>query len=654
MKELIWRPVKAVRLEHLDETTKSNIIHTITNNYQTWKSERRGLEEVWHQIDRHVNQYDPIYTPQAKIETANELQMPGGFGSKLKMTNVYAHREGIVSLMMKYLMSNDYDFFDGIAFDPIDEDHMLALKTYLLWMFDVMDLESSFTPFCRDVVHYGWGVSSYEWIREVHPRWKRQSVVDPVTGERYVVDFEAQEIVYDAPKFTPLNVYYTVLDPTAADVRSATLIYKKAVTTHELMANSSYTLDWKDVEAAPRFGGNADSNIETRREHARGNDTFTHAQSYGDKREVLECWGDISDGRTLYKNYVAEVMNGKLIRFEPNPYNMPYKPFVVARYTAETGRIYGSSPLATITGLQAGYDTIFNQFVDFWTMENQRPILAQANTIIRTAKDNTNQLPPLHNRSVWMVRDVNGIKRLDWSAGARTPDPTPMLNLLEMQMEKATGDNFLMSGGAPQQYLKTGVAMTAADAGNSKMNMYAKNIEKEAIIPILEMTVDLLRQMDVAPRTFKRKDTPGQEEIIFDPAMLANNIRFSLRGASYNMTKQMQLQSFQSFLQWAQGNPVTMQLINWVKAIKMFGEALGLRNASDLITPEGAQMLQSMNQQPSFTQKVANLLFGRQSGTPPAPQEANLGNQLTLPSAPAFGGTNPETGSVSPFDVVNR
>lgn len=678
MIDLQWKPVRAVRLEDLDWFTQMQIVDQIRDTYLLWKTERRGIEDIWRQIDRHVNLYDPIYTMEQRADIFGFiLKTAGGLGSKIKLADSFSHREGIVASMLKFLMQNGYDFFDPIPLDPLDSDKLLALKYYLMWLFDEMGFQQSFTPFCRDIVQYGIGIASYEWRREIVPRWKSGKIIDPTTGKPIVVDYEAQDVIYDAPKFTPLNLYYTVLDPSAEDVRTANLIFKRPMTPYEIVANRAYQgVDFNYANNAPEFGGNMDTPLEADREIARGNTSFASVTHYKGKKEVYEAWGDFTIGPVIYKNYVANVLDRRLIRFEPNPYLLPHKPFIIARSTTETGRVYGPSLLAAITGIQAAADTVVNQYIDWWTMEINRPLLVQANAIVRSSKDDKTKLPPISKDAVWNVRDTNGFKRLDWGSRAATPDPTQLLGVLQSQMERATGDSALMSGGTPQPYMKTGVAVTATDAGSAKFNMYAQNIEQESIVVMLNMTLDLLRQMSVPIKTFSRQDVPNGDEVTFDPAILANDIKFTLRGASWNATKQLQTNNLQNFLTTLASNPFFQPIINWVRAVVIMAEALGIRNARELLSPQAAMMLrQTPNMQPTFWDQVRGFFTGQPGQMPgqtpppanpmqgPVPgqtpqmmtQQGGLdGGQFSGSIAPVGGGNAPGSTGPNVFDFAPK
>lgn len=657
MKHLIWLPVSPVRLEDIGEYQRINIAENIITMYRRWKTSRRYLEEVWHQIDRHVEQYDPQYTPTQRSEMGYQIQMPHSFGSKLKMVNVYSHREGIVSAMMRYLMANEYDFFDVTPFDVIDTDAASAIKLYMMYLYEQMDLESDFTLHCRDIVQYGTGFASYEWHRTEGPRWKREYTKDPGTEQEMEIDFEAQDILYNAPKLSTLDPFYTLVDPVARDLRTATIIFKKPEAPHDILANQSYDgVSEQFLKNAPDFLQSEDSNDAIQREYTRQGGQVSITDSYRGKKEVYEAWGDFTDNNKTYRNYVAEIIGGRLIRFEPNPYNMPHKPFIISRYCPETGRVYGRSALATIVGIQAAFDTVVNQYMDYWNLEINRPLLVQGNTIVRRNRENRTgplQLPPISKDAAWDVRDVNGIKRLDWGGKAATMNPVPILTLLGSQMERATGDSELNSGGSAKPYVKTGVALSVADAGSSRFNLYAKTIERESIIPILSMTIDLLRQQDIEPRTFNRKDRAGNEEVQFDPAVLANDIRFTLRGASYNSQKANKLQLFQQFFQFLSSNPITLQLTNWGRAVMMIGELLDIRNVRELLRPEAIQLMDTSPRQPGFFQQVAGLFGGNQNGQPQPQQPASVGAGDTG-LAVASGGAIPGGGAPSPFDNTSQ
>jgi hypothetical protein len=643
MNELNWKSVKAVQLADLAAEQADRIAQTITSQYSTWKQQRRSIEDLWQEIDRQVNQFDPVYSLQEQGDIATQFKTPTRFGSKIKMTDTYAHREGLVAAIIQYLMQNDYDFFDVVPLDGLDSDKTSAVKDYLMWVLDSMNFEQDFVPFLRDLVQYGTAIASLEWCRETYPRWRKIQALSE--GGPEVVFQEYQEVRYDAPKFTPLNLLYTVIDPTARDVRTATLIFQKPVPKEEIMANPAYTVTWEAVNAAPSFASNTESNREQIKEETRRNYQFSMSE-YGDKVQVYEAWGDFVDGQTVYKNYVAEVMNNKLIRFEPNPYSMSSKPFVIARYTTETNRIYGHTPLSSITGIQAAKDTVLNQYIDGWSMENNRPWELVTQNLVSFAKNGKKTLPPMSADTVIHVRQPGTLRRAEGSSKLTHQDPTAIMAHLEMQMVRATGDSELTSGGNASEYMKTGVAMQVANAGNTRLNLYAKTIEKEAITPVLEMLVDLLRQMNTEPRTFRRKDNPN-EEYVFDPTYLMNDIKFTMRGASYNITKQVQANALLQTLTMAAQQPMLQQILNWPEALKVVFENQGVRNISRLILPQAQAMMQQVNmQQPTFADKIKGF-FGQQA----LKEGANA-----QPDTSAVGGSTVSQvggeGQVSPFAPV--
>ncbi len=651
MKQLNWKPVNVATLNDLSPEQQGRMADYITERYDTWRSLRRGYEWLWLTIDRHLNQYDPQMSPILRVERNNTIDDPGVSGSKLKMSNVYAHREGIVASMCKYLFANAYDFFDIQPMDPIDAPSTEAVKQYMMWLFDIMQFDQAFKPFLRGLATYGTAIASYEWVEETAIRWKTEYYTDPDTGVEYPIRYQAPDVLYSAPKFTPINLYRAVIDPMAFNMRSATLIFQKLITPHEILANPAYsgvTEDW--VFGTPDAGPDQDAVYDLEREIARGDNTFSGAAAYKGRKKVYEAWGDFTDGFTLYQNYVAEVLDNRLIRFEPNPYNMPYKPFVIARYSIEDGSVYGKSPLASITAIQAAYDTLVNQVLDCNAMHNERPILIQSNTLV-SDKNDKKAVPPLGKNVIWRVRDVQAVRRMSDPDFRGVTDSISLLQILDAQMKLNTGDNELMSGGGGinDQYATTGHVVTVADAGNTRFNLYASTIESEAVVPVLEMTIDLLRQRTLEPKTFQPTDPTQGQSVEFHPELLLNDVAFSMRGASYNATKQLQVASMQNFYTLLTQNPYTAQLMNWARVIIDFGDALSIRSIRSQLNPMALQQIQATPPQPSFWQQVAGLFQAKQQDQT---QEPQLGNAATLPSAPAFGGSNPASTNQAAFNAT--
>lgn len=688
MKQLQWKPVNVHTLKDLTPEAQLKIGQNIVDQFDTWRNLRMGEEMLWNEIDRQCNQFDPLHTPLSKLERNTTIDGPTIMGSKLKMCNTYAHIEGFVASMMKYLFANEYDFFDIGPLDPMDMPATQAVKEYLIWLYGVMDFENDYKPFVRSIASYGTGIASYEWIEETAVRWKTMEVTDPETGQTQLMRYQAQDVIYNAPKFTPLNLYRCVIDPTARDVKTATLIFQKMVTPYEIMANPAYgAIDQEWVFGVPDAGADQYSQSETLREQARGNSTYDATTALKGKKMVYEAWGDFTDGYTLYQNYVAEVLGNRLIRFEPNPYDMPHKPFIIARANVEPGRIYGRPLMVGSTGIQAGMDTIVNQVIDANAMHNERPILLLNNALVQD-KNDRKTAPPLGKNVIWRVRDLQAAERMRDQDFVGVANSIQLINILSEQLKLGSGDNELMSGGGgiSDQYATTGHVVQVAEAGNSRFNLYAKTVEQESIVPMLEMTIDLLRQRTLAPVTLQTRDTSLGPTVQFHPEMLLNNMAFTLRGASYNATRQLSINASQSFYTLLSQNPITNQIMNWVRVVIDMGDLLGIRGIRNQLQPQAVAALQQAPQQPTWWQNVMNIFTGQQQaqatgnspdipgpqgsmpqipGTPnglpgpggsmPMPPPSggmNIGQQFGNQIAPSSGGTQSGGTSQSPFNVA--
>jgi len=242
----------------------------------------------------------------------------------------------------------------------------------------------------------------------------------------------------------------------------------------------------------------------------------------------------------------------------------------------------------------------------------------------------------------WFVRDVERVQRMKSDTGRTLQPSDPLLQRLENQMKNVTGDNELLSGGNASPYMKTGVAVTVANAGTAKMNMYAKSIEKEGIIPALELVLDLLREHLKEPVTMKRKDDASFQSITLDPTDLLSDIRFTMRGASYNMNKQLNISNLTQFFQGFFSNPYTAMVLNPVEAVRVMAESLGIRGIPRLLSPQAQQMADTVPKL-AFMDQVKKF-FGlepQQPGNMEAPPSGNqsLGNQYTQQYSAGFGGT---------------
>lgn len=647
-----WQNISFVTLssESLTDEKKKTLAESITTNFNAWKQARLGIEQCWKQIDRQVNQYDPFYSPSENNTFG--VRGPSGIGearSRIKTPNTYAHREGLTATLIQNQFKNDLDFFDPVPLDDAEEELANDFKAYLTYTLDLMALPKDVELFTRTLIHYGTSIASVQWVRESYPRWQTLEIPsEDEPGSFKTVQQAADSLVYNAPKISICDPYYTVLDPSNPNMKTSTLIMKKAMTAHDIMANTAYEgldFEWLKTQA-PLFSGNKHIQDEQELSSVR-RENMNQTEKYGDKIEVYEAWGDFYDGYRVYKNYVAEVIGDKLIRFTPNPTMLPHKPFVIARTSVEANFVYGTSVLYPIVGLQATMDTVLNQHIDSNTINLNRPWeLDSTATILGRNKAGAPVAPVINMHSVILTNGAPALKRAD--IGNFNPDTTSvnLIGLIQTMMERATGDTELMSGGAPSEYMKTGVAIQSVNAGTTRLNLYAKTLEN-AVEDILIIVCDLLRQnasSETAPITYKKVDGT-RSTITVDPAVLASDFRFTLRGAAYNIARQSQTANLTQFFTLAGQNPVLAQVMNWIEVARTMLEQMEVRNIARLFLPQANQqaaMLQA--QQPTFLERMGGFFNASQAKKQ---REDNIG-QTAGGSAPP-NNIEGQQGQPSPF-----
>lgn len=620
MPNLKWTDVTPPDLTHplMTAERKLRIVDSVKSDFRTWKQNRQTLEESWKEIDRQVNQYDPFYSPSDRYETGNIGPKAIGISrSKIKTPSTYTHREGLVATLIQNQFKNDLDFFDP---EPLDDDARAFandFKHYLTYVLDLMDLPTDVEIFLRTGLHYGTAIASIQWQRETYPRWRVQDTYTD-DGQLIRTSQVAMETTYNAPKITVLDNYYTVIDPSDPDVKTSKLIMAKAATVQDIMATEHYAPEYRSytwlTENAPKFSGNIDITDEQMRDETerRVNDP---CEKYGDKVLVYEAWGDFYDGELTFKNYVAEVIGDTLVRFEPNTSQLPHKPFVTFRTNLSANSVYGTSVLYPVVGIQASLDTILNQYIDSNTIRTQRPWECDITALVtkRNTPNGELVLPPFSMNSVLYTNGAPALKRADVGSDPLDNSAPTIITALQGMMERATGDSELMSGGGASEYMKTGVAMQAVNAGTTRLNLYAKNLES-AVENMLVIICDLLRTNAVqGDDTITYKKLDSDRPIIFDPVVFSKDFKFTMRGAAYNIVKQTQASSFLQALQLAGTNPVLQQVLNWVECARIMFEQLDIRNVGRLFLPQAIQQADALRaQQPTFSERVFSFFGNNQ------------------------------------------
>lgn len=615
MRQLNFKEVNVADLNDLGPTRREYFANWFDGTFSDWRAQRQGKERLWRLMDGHVNQYDPNLKNHTNANKAKTGDQSGLFN--IKTTNLYAHRESLVAQLMSQMFSNQYDFFEVVTSELLSADIAERLKEYVIDDFDRMSFRSKILPFLRDMVTYGTAVASYEWCHKEQPVYRKISTGVPGTPPRR---YRSLNVLYEGPLLQTLDLYNLMLDPYNTDVQNSTIIIQKYITPHEYEANPNYHQVGKDL----LFGSASEHQTsETHhqihhRDVTRSNESRTHTQTGIKKIRMLEAWGDFYDEYGVYNNYVAEVVYLQerpiLVRFEPNPYYLEHKPFVIGRYSTVTDSPYGETPLSAVSSTQAATDTLVKQILDANAMHNQRPFLRRRSmfAMSRRTEEGGNQPLEWSNRTVLDVEDVNSsIARLRDDSYSDISSSLSLLPLLQAQMQMATGDNDIVSGGGTPEYMKTGVASMLNNASNARFMMASMSFEEDVLLPLLRMTVALNYQAATVKLFTDPMSLNEEQKTLYD--IVSNGVDFELRGPSYQAIKQNKVASATNLFQIIMNNQMLANLLNWPAAFKLMANLYDLKGLEQLLVPQAQEIAEQATQQ-ALAKEQSPGLFGNIRG----------------------------------------
>ena len=516
---------------------------------------------------------------ESQITTARELEKEiflnqasrnkdAKWKGNIKENKIATTWDSMKSSMWKEIWSNEEQMFDVVGIDKQFEEVADKQKQALVHSLKRMEAGTQFDKASDNWAIYGDFVFKTDW----KSRKKKVKRFDPYQGyvEQELPIEENANIEAINPMFFNFDVTkYKYGDKESWD--SCPKIYKRFASIEEIKANPIYKLT-KEQELE------LDIDENTKTTDKKSDDNLATMKKYGELYEVLFLHGDIKFNGVLYKNVVAEVLAGKfLIFFDENPVYI--NPFVwdCTQLDPETGR--GVSPLKCILDMSQFKEELINKSYDIATLNANPPVWANDTLLKEKYKDKENLYEP------------GKIIEYENSYQGGFPQPVKfdgsgiadIIGVLANDISDASAVNANIMGNI-EQGKRTATEMQLANNGsNSRVAMKLDKIY-QINLKVIENVAELLAMFKNEPETLLIKDKGQRVAVEINNAIRRGSYYYVYEDRNALIDRRAKIQEAFTMLNAAGNNPVLMERIDWVEALKTGLESLGFDNPDKFFT----------------------------------------------------------------------
>lgn len=488
--------------------------------------------------------------------------------SNIKENKLYTTWDSMKSSMWKEIWSNEEQMFDVQGTSKEYEEMAETQKQAIVHALKRMEAGTQFDKAADYWAVYGDFVYKTDW----KSRKKKVKRFDPYQG--YI---EQELPLEENANIEAINPMFFNFDTTKYKYGnkeswdSCPKIFKRFASIEEIKANPMYKLT-KEQEL------DLDISEETKTTSKESDNTLATMKKYGELYEVLFLHGDIKFNNVLYKNVVAEVLAGKyLIFFDENPVYI--NPFIwdCTMLDPETGR--GISPLKSILEMSNGKEELLNVASDIAKLNANPPHWGSDTFLKEKYKNGTVDYEPgkyLDYENSYGGQFPQAIK-FDASGIA------DIISVLANNISDTSAVNANIMGNI-EQGKRTATEMQLANNGsNSRIAMKLDKIY-QINLRIIENVAELLAMFKNEPETLLVKEKGQRVAIEITNAIRQGSYYYVYEDRNALIDRRAKIQEAFTMLNAAGNNPVLMERIDWVEALKTGLESLGFDNPDKFFT----------------------------------------------------------------------
>ncbi len=566
-------------------TFNQKLFSYVHNKFEIFKTGRRRREDVWLECWAMY-----LGTPEAReIIKARILRHVGNVNNdwrhNLSTGKGFEQVETILAYLQQAFFPNR-DWFDVIPLVPGIQEDAMTIKNFAKNKLIEAKFISHWELFLRQLCITGSSVLALPWRYETRRQKKRIRVFNNDDPEN--ITFSVKEeirTIFNNNDFEVLDVFDVYFDPIAISVNDSPLIRRvirtRAELAEDIQSGFYQNITLKELEELPAYQPSDESTTnQSEVSDYLGLEDRLQGQ-WNDKIELYEYWGDAPVDNYIYKDVVATWSNGKILRFENNPFWYG-RPFVIGTYTPIVRSIAALGVIEPALGMLHELDILTNQRLDnlelsvdtMWEKVddgslNDEDVYTQPGKVFNVSQPNT--LRPIAAAQNFTITYDEGI-------------------VLESRIDKNAGTGNLISANAA----RAGERVTATEvnatrsAGGNRLSEIHKHIEQTSFLPVLDKIFRSYQQFIVEDEIVR---IPGENPGDFDfvavgQTELSQEVQFMPVGADHIANKEFEVNQRLAFLQIAAQNPQMSERINYFNFMLDLARRMGIDDVEQFIVQQ--------------------------------------------------------------------
>ena len=582
-------------------TFNQKLFTFVHNKFEIFKTGRRRREDVWLECWAMY-----AGTPEAReIIKARMLRHVGNVNNdwrhNLSTGKGFEQVETILAYLQQAFFPNR-DWFDVIPQVPGIQDDAITIKNFAKKKLSDAHFISHWELFLRQLCIVGVSIIALPWRYETRKQRKRVKVfnTDDPRGFTWSIK-EEERVTFNNNVFEVLDTFDVYFDPVAISNNDSPLIRRVIKTRAEIAENIQtefyQNLTIKELEELPAYLPSDESTTnQSELQDYFGLEDRLQGQ-WNDKVELYEYWGDAIVDNVVYKDVVVTWSNGKILRFENNPFWYG-RPFIVGTYTPIVRSIAALGVIEPALGMLHELDILTNQRLDNLELS--------VDSMWEKLDDGS-----LNDEEVFTqpgkVFSVNALGTLQPIAAAQNFGVTyDESAVLESRIDKNAGTGNLISANTA----RAGERVTAAEvnatrsAGGNRLSEIHKHVEQTALLPLLDKIFRSYQQFIVEDEVVR---IPGENPGDFDFIQvgvdeLSQEVQFMPVGADHIANKEFEVNQRLAFLQIASQNPQMNERINWFNFMLDLARRMGIDDVEQFILQQDPNLTP---QAPSVRDEIA-------------------------------------------------
>lgn len=597
---LIQEEIK--EFKELTDEQKTKLATDIAGNFSKWDKEREEQKDIAKKImaETYLNQ------PKKVFEKGSEWR------SDVKLNAVYNIKRTKKAAIWREMWSNPAQMFDVKGTSKETEEMAKQQKAALVDSLTKMNVGKAYDEAVDNLYDIGEMIFKTDW--EVRSKVVKRQVkglglvmqnVKRLVGQAgfkiSTTDFETLELpYYENARVESISPFMFVFDAAKFDHKKESWnklikIAKRFESLDDLKNNKLYKITPEMEEALT-------TSKEEKTTESKETFDLSEENRYAGKYSVLYAHGDFKIDGKIYKNYIAEVLDGKyLIRFEENPLWICPFVFCALEYDPKTKR--GISPLKSILEMCKKEEELTNLAFDLQKLSANPCCFANEDLLDESNTDKDGNIRIAPGKYIKYKSDYNGgtPQPLQFSANG----VSEMLGFLNNRISEVSSVSDVMFGNI-ESAKRTATELSLADKGSSSQ------ISKELDIINQDLTLPMIENVSELIAMFK----DGNEVIYFEEKGKRTELQITnaIRQAQYNyyfedrnavIERKTRFNELFTLFKEVGANDVLFKMIDWKEVIITAVEMIGFDNTDKFFKPETplSQMIEQLQAMPEPMQQ---------------------------------------------------